>query len=235
MRCSTRNVALLLMAAISTCVACTAWASGGGSMDMPSSPSSMQDTEPTPEEKAVIVYDAGVALIKRADEALADADAATDVKKQQKAREHAKKYFGKAQKKFESAVELNPDMYQAWNYVGYSKRNLGDYNGALEAYDRALALNPRYLEAIEYRGHAYLGLNRLDDAKQAYLDLFASNPALAKKLLTAMQAWVGSHRGDAQGVAQSVIEDFAKWVDERDGIAANTMNLVPAGNAGIWH
>ena len=106
--------------------------------------------------------------------------------------------------------------------MGYSKRNLGDYSGALEAYDRALQLNPKYLEAVEYRGHAYLWLNRLgDDAKQAYLDLFAVNRSLAGKLLIAMQSWVSDHRSDAHGVDNATIEEFAKWVDERSSIASS--------------
>ena len=86
-------------------------------------------------------------------------------------------------------------MYEAWNYVGYTNRKLGNYEAALTAYDRALTLKPDYPEAIEYRGHAYLGLNRLDDAKQAYLTLFGSNRKLAAQLLAGMQAWVGEHRG----------------------------------------
>ncbi len=87
-------------------------------------------------------------------------------------------------------------MYEAWNYLGYAHRKLGDYQAALTAYDRTLNLKPGYPEAIEYRGHAYLGLNRLEDAKQAYLALFADNRKLASQLLAGMQAWVGEHRGN---------------------------------------
>lgn len=210
-------------------------ASGGGSMSMPSSSMPEQSKPLTAEEKAAMAYNAGISLIKDADEAVADAAKATDPKKRQKAQDHAKKYFNKAQAKFESAVELYPNMFQAWNYIGYSKRNLGDYSGALEAYDRALKLNPRYVEAIEYRGHAYLGLNRVDDVKQTYLILFANNRALADKLLVAMQSWVNGHRSDAQGVDTAIVEDFAKWVDERGSIAANTTGLTPNGSAEAWH
>src|SRR5689334_11562454 len=86
----------------------TAWASGGGSMEMPSN--SMSQSKPlTAEEKAVMAYDAGVSLIKDADEAVTEAAKAMEPKKQKKAQERAKKYFGKAQAKFEDAVKLNPD------------------------------------------------------------------------------------------------------------------------------
>ncbi len=210
----------------------SALAEGGGSAPM-SAP--MPSTPLTPEEKATMAYNAGVRLIKDADAELADAAKATEPKKQQKFQDRAQKYFSKAQAKFESAVELKPDMYQAWNYVGYSKRNLRDYSGALAAYDRALTLNPRYFEAIEYRGHAYLGLNRIDDAKQAYLDLFAGNRALADQLLVAMQSWVGARRSDAQGMDGAALQEFAKWVDERSSIATKTAGLAPESNTARWH
>jgi tetratricopeptide (TPR) repeat protein len=211
-----------------------AWADGGGSMPSSNSMPTMDSPQMTPEEKATIAYNAGVRMIKDADKDLDEVGKATDPKKQQRAQDRAKKDFSKALAKFESAVKLNPDMYQAWNYVGYSKRNLGDYPGALQAYDRTLQLNPRYFEAIEYRGHAYLGLNRVDDAKQAYLDLFADNRALADKLLGAMKTWVGSRRSDAQGMDGAAVEDFAKWVDERGSIASSTAGLSPEGALASW-
>ena len=233
---STRNLIYFSLMLVSIAgLSGNAWAAGGGTMGGSMDAASSMPTEPkTPEQIATDDYNAGVKIIKDADEALADAANATEPKKQQKAQDRAKKYFSKAQKKFESAVGQNTFMYQAWNYVGYCKRNLGDYSGALEAYDHALDISPRYFEAIEYRGHAYLGLNRIDDAKQAYLDLFAGNRALADKLLVAMKSWVGTHRGNPQGVDSVALEDFAKWVDERGAIASNTTGLAPEGTLASW-
>ncbi len=93
-----------------------AWAAGGGtmggSMGGSMDAASSMPTEPkTPEEIATDDYNAGVKIIKDADEALADAANATEPKKQQKAQDRAKKYFSKAQKKFESAVGQNTFMY----------------------------------------------------------------------------------------------------------------------------
>ena len=83
---STRILTVIpLMVAASTCFNNTAWASGGGSMNMPSSPMPMQSAPLTAEQKAVMAYDAGVSLIKDADEAMTDAAKATEPKKQQKA------------------------------------------------------------------------------------------------------------------------------------------------------
>jgi len=125
-------------------------------------------------------------------------------------------------------------MYEAWNYVGYTNRKLGNYPEALIAYDRALNLKPGYAEAIEYRGHAYLGLNRLDDAKQAYLTLFAGNRKLAAQLLAAMQTWVGEHRGNPGPVDGASLDAFASWVSERSAIASQTAGLTREGASAAW-
>jgi len=39
-------------------------------------------------------------------------------------------------------------MYQAWNYIGFANRHLGNYDAALSAYAKALEINPAYPEAI---------------------------------------------------------------------------------------
>jgi tetratricopeptide (TPR) repeat protein len=125
-------------------------------------------------------------------------------------------------------------MYQAWNYLGYAQRRLGNYQDALSAYDRALSIKPGYAEAIEYRGHAYLGLNRLSEAKESYLALYASNRKLAGSLLTAMQEWVGAHRADAAGVDVGMLDSFASWVSERSKIAGQTVGLTREGATSAW-
>jgi tetratricopeptide (TPR) repeat protein len=196
--------------------------------------SSGESSRATPEEQAVSAYNAGVHVVEKADELSADAARQTDAKKQHKGNDKAKSSYAAALKKFSKATELNPAMFQAWNYVGYTNRKIGNYEAALTAYDRALTLKPDYAEAIEYRGHAYLGLNRLGEAKQAYLTLFSSNRKLAAQLLTAMQAWVGEHRGNAGGVDGASLEAFASWVNERSTIASQTASLTREGASAAW-
>lgn len=219
---------ILLLAATGT-----AFGAGGGAM--PSSPSMQTRESITPEEKARNAYNAGVRLVEKADELWADAMHQADDRKKTKARSKAEQSYNAARKKFASATELQPSNYQAWNYVGYTNRKLGKYDAALAAYDRALKLKPDYAEAIEYRGHAYLGLNRLAEAKAAYLSLFAGNRQLASTLLTAMQEWVGEHRGNAEGVDGTTLESFASWVSERSTIASQTAALTREGAASAWH
>ena len=171
--------------------------------------------------------------VEKADSLSADAARQADERKREKAEGKARNAYAGALKKFTRAAELNPAMHEAWNYVGYTQRKLGNYDAALAAYERALTLKPGYAEAIEYRGHAYLGLNRIGEAKEAYLTLYAGNRNLADKLLVAMREWIGTHRG-AGGVDPAVIDAFASWVDERGAIARQTAGLTRAGASAAW-
>ena len=227
-----RNYIQPIVATFLLAAACTAFGAGGGSM--PSTGSMHSTPSLTPQEQARVFYNDGVSALEKADALSADAAHQDDPKKQQKALSKAKSAYTGAMKKFIRATGLDPSMYQAWNYVGYTNRKLGNYPAALEAYDRALKLKPGYAEAIEYRGHAYLGLNRLPEAQEAYLTLFAGNRKLAAQLLTAMQTWVGEHRGAPAGVDGATVEAFASWVSERSTIASQTASLTREGASATW-
>ena len=221
----------LIFAAMGSCAAFAAGGggapSGGGSFDMP-------QRQMTPEEQAKAAYNQGVRAVKAADKLAKAADEATDEKKKTKALDKAKRQYENARGYFASALQRKVDMYEAWNYVGYTSRKLGDYDKALQAYDEALRLNPSYGEAIEYRGEAYLGLNRIDDAKNAYMQLFQSSRPLADQLMAAMQKWVTDRR--AAGNAAPEVDALAQWIDERSNIARQTASLAPDAPAVVsWN
>jgi tetratricopeptide (TPR) repeat protein len=209
-----------------------AWAAGGGNMPMPR----VNTPQPTsPEDQAKSAYNDGVRDVHKADKYQTSADEQSDAKKKDKALREAKEHYTAALAKFTQAVNLDPRMHEAWNYVGYTNRKLGEYDMALAAYERALTLHPGYPEALEYRGEAFLALNRISDAQQAYLDLFAANRGLADKLLTAMKGWVTTHRPAASGGADaSTVDALDKWVQERAQIAGQTASLTRAGAASSW-
>jgi tetratricopeptide (TPR) repeat protein len=221
---------------LSACVLMSAlpvtWAAGGGNMPMPR----MNAPQPTsPEDQAKSAYNDGVRDVQKADKYQTSANEQTDAKKKDKALREAKEHYTSALAKFTQAVKLEPRMHEAWNYVGYTNRKLGEYDIALAAYERALALHPGYPEALEYRGEAFLALNRISDAQQAYLDLFAANRTLADKLLGAMKGWVATQRTAASGAADaSAIDALDKWVQERAQIASQTASLTRAGAASSW-
>ncbi len=149
-----------------------ALAHGGGSMTGGGSPAGMANSPRAAEDAAKSSYNAGVRSIKKAQEYDADAAKAAMPGKAAKAHEKAQKAYRESLSSFIDAVAAQPKMYQAWNYLGFANRHLGNYDDALSAYAKALEINPDYPEAVEYRGEAYLGLNQIEAAKGAYMALF---------------------------------------------------------------
>jgi tetratricopeptide (TPR) repeat protein len=217
MRLASISVLVIVFAAPLSVLAAGGGSVGGGSMSAP--------RQKTPEEEATAAYNQGVRAVKQADKLDQEARNATDEKKKTKAQERARKQYTNARGYFAAAVQRQPKMHEAWNYVGYTSRKLGRYDDALAAYEEALRLNPTYGEAIEYRGEAYLALNRIEEAKGAYMTLFKDTRTLADQLMTAMQRWVGERRVDAAGVSAADLDAFSQWIDERTGIARQTASL----------
>ena len=201
---------------------------GGMSMQMPT------PHEQTPQQMAREAYNDGVHDVKKADRADSAAQAATDAAKKDKASREAHGLYTSALSHFEQAVQLDPSLHEAWNYIGYTSRKLGNYDDALAAYNKALSLKPGYPDALEYRGEAYLGLNRISDAQQAYLDLYPGNRTLASKLLSAMKSWVAGQRANPGGTSAANIDELDKWISERAQIAGQTAALTRAGTAASW-
>jgi tetratricopeptide (TPR) repeat protein len=200
-------------------------AHGGGSSGSSGPAGMVTATQRNVEDAAKAAYNLGVRDVKKALEYDADAAKAGTPEKAAKAHDKAQKYYREALTAFIDAVGAQPKMYEAWNYLGFANRHLGHYEDALSSYAKALELNPNYPDAIEYRGEAYLGLNQIEEAKGAYMALFGASRPLADELMVAMHHWADARRQDAQGLSSSDVDAFAKWMDERAGIAAQTASL----------
>lgn len=174
----------------------------------------------TPEEKAVVSYDAGIKHRDKAAKYEQQAIDETREKKFAKLQKKIAKEYKRAIADYEKAIGYYQRFYQAHNSLGYALRNVGRYEESLAAYNVALDINPVFDQAIEYRGEAYLGLNRLGEAKEAYMDLFQNDRALADQLMAAMMTWVASRRDDADGLESAVVEQFAEWVNQRNQLAS---------------
>ncbi len=208
------------------------FAHGGGSM--PSGPSGMVTATPRNSgDAAKSAYNAGIRNVKKAQDYDAEAAKASTPEKAAKAHDKAQKAYHDSLTSFIDAVGADPKMYQAWNYLGFANRHLGNYEDALSSYAKALEINPNYPDAIEYRGEAYLGLNQIEEAKGAYMALFRDSRPLADELMVAMHHWADARRQDAQGLSSADVEAFTKWMDERTGIAAQTASLA-IGAAPPW-
>jgi tetratricopeptide (TPR) repeat protein len=221
----------LVLACLLADVSLAAFANGGGGMSMPSMPMPRLET---PQQKARDAYNDGVHSVKKADKAQQAAAEATDAGKKDKAAHEAHDAYAAALVKFTEATGLDPTLHEAWNYVGYTNRRLGNYDDALAAYDKALSIKPGYPDALEYRGEAYLGLGRIPDAQQAYLDLYAGNRALAGKLLSAMKGWSVAQRASPAASSATNLDELDKWIQERTQIAGQTAALTREGTAASW-
>ncbi len=221
---NTMALALIAVVALPTGVAL---ASGGSPMPRPSSQGGRSSApRMTPEEQAAEKYNDGLKHKDKGDALAKEAAAETsDAKKRAKLEASANKEYEKAMKEFLAATDRNPKMFQAHGGLGYVYRKTGDFDSALKSYDRALELEPKYTPAIEYRAEAYLSVNRLEDAKTAYMTLFNDDRTRADELAAAMKAWLEKHHQDAAGVAPDAIEDFAKWLSQREEIAGRTSAL----------
>ncbi len=66
--------------------------------------------------------------------------------------------------KMDAVVGRHPKNADAWNFLGYAWRHLGDMNKSFTSYKRALQLDPVHVGAHEYIGEAYL---KVGDVKSA--------------------------------------------------------------------
>ncbi len=193
-------------------------------------------TDPTPtlspEEQAAESYRRGV---RYRDEALALEQQAASEPAGSRAGEKARKEFEKAARAFRSAVEHDPSLHQAHTELGFVLRKTGKYEESLTAYEEALALVPGYTPAIEYRAEAHLGLGRLEEVKAAYLELFRSERPHADQLMLAMKRWLEERRDAPGDLAPALVEEFARWVAEREALASQAADLaVGASSTPSW-
>lgn len=68
----------------------------------------------------------------------------------------------------QKTVELMPQDYVAWNDLGATWEELGDYAKAMEAVERSLAIYPTYVRALYNRGVILHRMGLSDEAEKAY-------------------------------------------------------------------
>jgi Flp pilus assembly protein TadD len=77
-----------------------------------------------------------------------------------------KKNWTEAVRLFQRSAARNPDQADLQNYLGYSYRNLKQYDLAFKHYKRAIELDPKHRGAHEYIGEAYLMTGDLPSAQK---------------------------------------------------------------------
>ncbi len=86
-------------------------------------------------------------------------------------REVDKENYDDAIMKAEMYLKDNPRSADAYNYIGYSHRQQGDYEAARKAYDRALQIDPYHVGVHEYYGELHIKLGDLAKAETHLAEL----------------------------------------------------------------
>lgn len=73
-----------------------------------------------------------------------------------------------ADKWLTQSVELDPNNFDAWYYLGRARYNQERFQDAVIAFQKCLALEPQSVKAEDNLGLSYAALNRRDEALTAY-------------------------------------------------------------------
>ena len=80
--------------------------------------------------------------------------------------EKAEKNYTKAQKLLLKSNDKKPLQADTLNYLGFTTRKLGDFEGGEEFYLQGLQIEPNHNGINEYLGELYVTTNRMDMAKE---------------------------------------------------------------------
>ena len=80
--------------------------------------------------------------------------------------EKANKEYSKAQKLLLKSNKKKPNKADTLNYLGFTTRKLGDYEGGEKFYLLGLQIEPNHNGINEYLGELYVVTNRIDMAKE---------------------------------------------------------------------
>jgi len=78
----------------------------------------------------------------------------------------AQERYAKAQKLLLKSNDKKPLQADTLNYLGFTTRKLGDYEGGEKFYLQGLQIEPNHNGINEYLGELYVATNRMDMAKE---------------------------------------------------------------------
>jgi len=147
----------------------------------------------------------------------AKAAAEKDPKKQEELRAKAKKQFEAAIVDYQEALKLDPKLVEA--YVGLAELMIkaGRIEQSIQTLETALNLDPKSLKAMTAKGRAQLAGFKVEDAKATYDRIAAESAKAGKGYLAEMRAWLDKQRTTVPAELKQAIEDFDRWIHEREG------------------
>lgn len=81
-----------------------------------------------------------------------------------------------AVKNLETAIKINPEIYDYYIDYGQYKRNLGKFDDAEKAWTKAIEIQPDYFLAYTYRAGLYDEQNKIELALDDYKKIVETNP-----------------------------------------------------------
>lgn len=79
--------------------------------------------------------------------------------------------YQSAIKKLKAITRQDNRNANAWNLLGYSQRNVGEFRQAKKSYSKALKYNPEHLGALEYQGELFILLEDFQGARANHAKL----------------------------------------------------------------
>ena len=104
------------------------------------------------------------------------------------------KNWSEAVAKLKIAERRNPDSADLHNFLGFSYRNLKQFDLAFTHYKRSIALDPRHRGAHEYIGEAYLMTGDLASAEK-HVQLLKGICLLGCEELADLEKAVAAYKG----------------------------------------
>ena len=87
-----------------------------------------------------------------------------------------KEDYAKAQPYFEKAIKVFPRFALAYNNLGRTQFELGQYQKALESFDKAIKYDPELMEAYYYLGTTQVALKQRNSAVATFRTCVNKNP-----------------------------------------------------------
>ncbi|KAA3634472.1 MAG: tetratricopeptide repeat protein [Calditrichaeota bacterium] len=106
--------------------------------------SSESDSKDDTGDKAIELYNSGVAHMDKAKDIIAVGDSAFAYNYRATSDAKATKEYEKAIVDFKDALKLKPDMKEAYNNLGYCYRKIGKLELSYKNYMRALKFDPNF-------------------------------------------------------------------------------------------
>jgi tetratricopeptide (TPR) repeat protein len=76
--------------------------------------------------------------------------------------------YSEAIKAYDKAIEMNPQLIQAWISKGFALNSLAKYDEAIKAFDQVIRIAPQFAQAWYNRGLALKALGRTAEAEISF-------------------------------------------------------------------